>query len=98
MVEITAGGDAAEAGDVGTLSRRQVAPGLVQDARDEVECRPRQAFGKCFAAALPQDGVEGVDRVLVRLRELFQSLVHRGVTLQLLLKGGKSKRLDQVVD
>src|SRR2546422_1004053 len=59
---------------------------------------PRQALGECLAAALPEDGVEGIDRVLIRLRQLLEALVHRGVAVQLFLKGGESKGLDQVVD
>src|SRR5439155_25092531 len=98
VIEVAPRGNAAQAGEIGNLHCRQVAAGLVQDAGDEVEGWPRQALGECFATTLPENGVEGIDRVLVRLRELLEPLVHRGVTLQLLLKGSEAKRLDQVVD
>src|SRR2546427_11685969 len=98
MIEVAPRGNAAEAGELGALTRRQVAPGLVQESGDEFERRPRQALGECLAAALPEDGVEGIDRVLIRLRQLLEALVHRGVAVQLFLKGGESKGLDQVVD
>src|SRR6266446_4411390 len=67
VIEVAPRRDAAEAGEIRNLHCCQVAAALLQDAGDEVERRPRQALWKCLAASVPEDGVEGIDRVLVRL-------------------------------